>query len=71
MTIKPDDVDFGTRKATADIAAERACLRCGSTFWSGGFGERICSRCKGSSAWRSAIYEGSGQGWRRGGGRSS
>jgi hypothetical protein len=25
------------------------------TFWSEGFGERICSRCKGSAVWRSAI----------------
>lgn len=71
MTIKSAEIDFGTIKATADVAAARACLRCGSTFWSEGFGERICSRCKGTVAWRSAIHEGSGQGRRRSGGRSS
>ncbi len=58
MTIKSAESDFGTIKATADVATARACLRCRSTFWSEGFGERICSRCKGSAVWRSAIYEG-------------
>lgn len=71
MTIKSAETDFGTVKAMADVAAERACLRCGSTFWSEGFGERICYRCKGSAVWRSAIHEGSGKGRRRSGGRSS
>lgn len=70
MTVKSAKIDFRTIKAMADVAAERACLRCKATFWSEGFGERICSRCKGSSVWRSAIYEGSGQGRRRSGGRS-
>lgn len=71
MTIKPAEIDFGKIKATADVAAARACLRCRSTFWSEGFGERICSRCKGSTVWRSAISEGGGQGRRRSGGRLS
>lgn len=71
MTITSGETDFGTIKATADVAAARACLRCRSTFWSEGFGERICLRCKGTVAWRSAIHEGSGQGRRRSGGRSS
>ena len=71
MTIKSAETDFGTIKAMADVAAERACLRCRSTFWSEGFGERICSRCKGTAVWRAAIYEGSGQGRRRSDGRSS
>ncbi len=71
MTIKSAEIDFPTIKATADVAATRACLRCKSTFWSEGFGERICSRCKGTVAWRSTIHEGSGQGRRRSGGRSS
>lgn len=30
----------------------RQCLRCRSTFESAWSGERICSRCKGSHAWR-------------------
>jgi hypothetical protein len=71
MTIKSVDIDFGAIKAKADIAAERVCLRCRSTFWSEGFGERICSRCRGSAVWRSAVSEGSRQGRRRSGGRSS
>jgi DnaJ-class molecular chaperone len=71
MTIKSADIDFETVKATADVAAARACLRCASSFWSEGFGERICSRCKGSAVWRSSMSEGSGQGRRRSGGRSS
>jgi DnaJ-class molecular chaperone len=70
MTIRYAAIDFGTIKAMADVPAARACLRCGSTFWSEGFGERICSRCKGSAVWRSAIHEGSRQGRRRSVGRS-
>ena len=30
----------------------RACLRCQTPFESGWAGERICSKCKQSSAWR-------------------
>lgn len=71
MTIKSAEIDFGTIKAMGDVAAERACLRCRSTFWSEGFGERICGRCKGTVVWRSASHEGSGRGRRRFGGRSS
>ena len=71
MTIKSAKPDYWTIKAMADVAAERTCLRCRSTFWSEGFGERICSRCKGSALWRSAISEGGGQGRRRAGGRLS
>ncbi|SHH34974.1 hypothetical protein SAMN05443551_2049 [Marivita hallyeonensis] len=58
-------------RATADIAAERVCLRCSSRFWSEGFGERVCAHCKKSSVWRSAISEGDGHGQRRSGGRFS
>ncbi|SDJ26191.1 hypothetical protein SAMN05421850_1114 [Lutimaribacter saemankumensis] len=71
MKVKSEEIEFGTIKATTDIPAERACLRCRSIFWSDGFGERICSRCKGSADWRAAIYEGSGQGRRRSNGRLS
>lgn len=71
MKIKSAEVDFGTVKAKADVAAARACLKCGTTFLSEGFGERICSRCKGTSVWRSAISEGNGQGRRRSSGGSS
>lgn len=67
MTIKPATIKFRTDHATADVAAERTCLKCRSTFWSEGFGERICSRCKGSIVWRSAVSEGRGVGRRRSG----
>ena len=62
--------DIWPTGAVADIAAERNCLRCRKTFWSEGFGQRVCAKCKGSSVWRSAISEGVSQG-RRTGGRSS
>lgn len=69
MTIKSVDINNGTTKATADVAAARACLKCRTTFWSEGFGERICSRCKGSTVWRAAVSGGNGQGRRRSDGR--
>ncbi len=33
----------------------RLCLRCQNSFQSEWAGERICARCKSSSAWRSGI----------------
>ena len=58
-------------KATADVAADRLCLGCRKTFWSAGFGERICPRCKGSVKWRSALPGHGATGRRRSsGGRS-
>lgn len=69
--MKSEEAEILTKRAVDDIAAERVCLRCRSPFWSEGFGERICSRCKGSAVWRAAICEGVGQGRRRSGGRSS
>jgi len=33
----------------------RSCLRCQGHFQSEWAGERICPRCKGTSAWRSGI----------------
>jgi len=33
----------------------RQCLRCEATFSSNWSGERICSRCKGSNAWRNGA----------------
>jgi len=57
---------LGTPKpARGDIAAERACLLCRTRFPSEGFGERICKRCKGQSAWKSAIPSGDGGSRRR------
>lgn len=71
MTERTMDPEDGTARAKADIAAERVCLRCRSSFWSEGFGERICSRCKGTVAWRTAISTAGGQGRRRSGGGHS
>ena len=36
---------------------KRDCLMCRETFVSTWFGERICSRCKKSAAWRNALSE--------------
>lgn len=54
-----------TTPARGDAPAERCCLRCRSAFWSEGFGERICKRCKGQSSWKSAIPSGEGATRRR------
>lgn len=70
MTKSPDPEPEKAR-ATADTAADRPCLRCRATFRSEGFGERICPRCKGSVAWRSAVSVGGGQGRRRSDGSAS
>jgi len=58
-----------TVRARGDVAAERTCLRCKAVFWSNGFGERICTRCKSTVAWRTAMPDAGGQGRRRSGGR--
>jgi len=47
--------DILTARALGDVPQERKCLRCETSFWSEGFGERICRRCKGLNAWRSAV----------------
>ena len=51
--------------ARGDGPAERCCLRCGTAFWSEGFGERICKRCKAQASWKSAIPSGDGGSRRR------
>jgi len=51
--------------ARGDGTALRACLRCRTPFPSAGFGERICKRCKGHTAWKSAIPAGDGGSRRR------
>ncbi len=38
-----------------DVPKVRQCLRCNATFPSEWSGERICSRCKSSNAWRSGV----------------
>lgn len=49
------DPDISRAKALGDVPRERPCLRCDTVFFSEGFGERICRRCKGQNAWRSAV----------------
>ena len=44
-------------------AIPRKCLKCGENFKSWGDGNRVCSRCKGTNAWRSSSpYEPMGEG---------
>ncbi|KPP85881.1 MAG: hypothetical protein HLUCCO07_03565 [Rhodobacteraceae bacterium HLUCCO07] len=52
---------FTPKRAAGDIATKRTCLRCKTIFQSEGFGERICSRCKGSVVWKSAVPAGDGR----------
>ncbi|SEM19336.1 hypothetical protein SAMN05443999_11521 [Roseovarius azorensis] len=47
-------------RALDDTPKERCCLRCKAIFWSDGFGERICRRCKGLTAWRNAAHSSRG-----------
>lgn len=58
-------------RALGDVPKLRFCLRCDASFWSEGFGQRICAKCKGTTAWRAAVPEGVGHGRRRSGGRST
>lgn len=57
-------------RTRSDVPAERACLSCRTVFFSGGFGERICPKCKGERSWRGAVGE-TGSTGRKRGGRSS
>ncbi len=53
---------------------ERTCLNCKTTFDSAWAGERICARCKGTSAWRigvSTSVTGSSQNQSRSGRRAA
>ena len=49
---KMDAEESGSR---AFKRLERTCLRCGIPFDSAWAGERICLRCKGTSAWRIGV----------------
>lgn len=60
-----DVLDIATPRAVADVPQERRCLRCKTSFRSEGFGERICRRCKGLSAWRNAAPVSTGTARRR------
>jgi hypothetical protein len=51
MTDTPS-TDNTTFAAPDQVRKKRECLRCKSEFSSEWAGERICGRCKGSSAWK-------------------
>lgn len=51
MTAVWDDDGLAEQEA-AIPPKTRQCLRCQASFKSAWSGERICSRCKGSNAWR-------------------
>ncbi|WP_333828802.1 hypothetical protein [Pararhodobacter sp.] len=52
-------------RARGDIPAERICLCCQASFWSDGFGERVCPRCKSTVSWKSSVPSGDGRARRR------
>jgi hypothetical protein len=54
MTNSPE-TDTLSDKPHRDVAKVRQCLRCKATFPSEWSGERICSRCKSSNAWRNGA----------------
>lgn len=60
-----ENLRIGPEKARGDVARERRCLRCETVFYSEGFGDRICRRCKGLNAWRNAVAVSPGAARRR------
>lgn len=47
-----------TKKPEGERTVElktRRCLKCGTAFESAWVGERVCSKCKSSSDWRSGV----------------
>jgi DnaJ-class molecular chaperone len=46
------ETDDRAADSPAEAPKKRACLRCSGKFASDWAGERICPRCKGSSAWK-------------------
>ena len=51
-TALPENIEDSRHQGEAKL---RSCLRCQDEFPSEWAGERICPRCKGTSAWRSGI----------------
>jgi hypothetical protein len=43
------------QKDRAGEAKKRPCLICGKKFFSAWCGERVCSKCKSTSAWRVGV----------------
>ena len=56
MKMKKTDEAVQTQDLNpGDVPKVRKCLMCGNSFESAWSGERICKRCKGSSAWKSGA----------------
>ena len=56
MQAKVDDILMDhPGRALGDVPKLRFCLGCDASFWSEVFGQRICARCKGTTAWRAAV----------------
>jgi hypothetical protein len=47
--------DMPRTRPTWDVPKPRPCLRCGTSFHSEWSGERICPRCKTSTAWKTGL----------------
>ena len=58
MTYSPAPEEPGDQP-TDDAPKLRQCLKCQATFHSEWAGERICSRCKSTAAWREGVPYGS------------
>ena len=54
MTEPKSDAQLIT-KPLGGVPAEYPYILCGTKFWSEGFGERICRRCKSAASWKSAV----------------
>lgn len=52
--------EVATDQPTGNLKKIRQCLRCQTTFHSDWAGERICSRCKKTAAWREGAPLNSG-----------
>lgn len=53
--ILPQDLHVIPLKASRDVPAERVCMSCRQRFWSEGFSERICRRCKSRKGWTAST----------------
>jgi ribosomal protein S27AE len=53
-----EPVEAGT--GMLHVSKQRECLMCGTAFASQWSGERICGKCKSSSAWRGGVVSAPG-----------
>lgn len=68
MAMLPNPLTFSSiEDPAAPVPKLRHCLMCSNEFPSAWAGERLCSRCKGTSAWRRGVSASQ----LRGGGRRS